>query len=448
MSKKTLLEQVEDLKNTIAAKRQRQTEIMNKAAEEGRSTAEDEAQEFDGLADELKQLDGDLVRLQALHDANMKSLKPVAGQTQQEGTASRSGTRIEVRSNLPKGTAFTRFAMALAATKGNRIEASEFAKRWTDTPQVETILKAAVAAGTTTDPTWAAPLVDYTNMASEFIDLLRPMTIVGRIEGLRRVPFNIRMVAQTAGASVGWVGQGAPKPVGQLQFADTTLGWAKIAGIVVITEELARFSSPSAEATVGDDLRKTISQFVDVQFINPAVAEVAGVSPAAVTNGAPTAAASGTTADHLRNDLATGLASIIGANMSGNTLVYVMQPQLAIKINGLRNALGQREFPDVTYKGGFIDGVPVITSASVPAGVIAMIEAAEVMIADDGQVMLDVSREASLQMDNAPVAPSATTVMINLWQHNLVGLRAERYINWKRRRTNAVYVITGAAYTS
>jgi hypothetical protein len=58
-----------------------------------------------------------------------------------------------------------------------------------------------------------------------------------------------------------------------------------------------------------------------------------------------------------------------------------------------------------------------------------------------------VSREATLQMNDAPAAPDATTVFRSLWQDNLVGLRAERMINWQRARTAAVYYLTDAAYT-
>jgi len=50
--------------------------------------------------------------------------------------------------------------MALAAGRGSRLEAAEYAKRWQgSTPEVAMILKAAVTAGTTTDSDWAAPLV-------------------------------------------------------------------------------------------------------------------------------------------------------------------------------------------------------------------------------------------------------------------------------------------------
>ena len=70
-----------------------------------------------------------------------------------------------------------------------------------------------------------------------------------------------------------------------------------------------------------------------------------------------------------------------------------------------------------------------------------------IMLADDGQVMLDASNQASLQMDTAPTnPPTATTVMVSLWQMNMVGIRAERFINWTKRRAGAVQYITGAAY--
>jgi len=50
-------------------------------------------------------------------------------------------------------------------------------------------------------------------------------------------------------------------------------------------------------------------------------------------------------------------------------------------------------------------------------------------------------------MNDAPDSPeTATTVLVSLWQHNLVGIRAERFINWKARRTGSVAWIENAAY--
>jgi hypothetical protein len=68
-------------------------------------------------------------------------------------------------------------------------------------------------------------------------------------------------------------------------------------------------------------------------------------------------------------------------------------------------------------------------------------------VADEGGIDLSMSTEASLQMDNEPDNPStASTVMVSLWQRNLVGFRAERTINWARRRTSAVSYLTGVSW--
>ena len=52
-------------------------------------------------------------------------------------------------------------------------------------------------------------------------------------------------------------------------------------------------------------------------------------------------------------------------------------------------------------------------------------------------------------MDSAPASPAdATTVYVSLWQTNTVGLRAERFINWKRIGVNSVKYLTAAAWPS
>jgi HK97 family phage major capsid protein len=148
-------------------------------------------------------------------------------------------------------------------------------------------------------------------MASEFIEFLRPLTIIGRIPALRRVPFNIRMPLQDTGSSVSWVGEGLAKPVTKFHFDTATLRFAKAAGIVVLTEELVRFSNPSAESLVRTDLAAAIRQFLDEQFVDPTVVAVVNVSPASITNGAGTVAPPGTAAEDFHNDLRLALTQMM-----------------------------------------------------------------------------------------------------------------------------------------
>jgi hypothetical protein len=109
----------------------------------------------------------------------------------------------------------------------------------------------------------------------------------------------------------------------------------------------------------------------------------------------------------------------------------------------MQNALGQPEFPGMSMNGGTLLGLPVIVSQYVPTGVIVLAAASEIYLADDGQVMIDTSREATLVMDNAPSGAATRS----LWQDNLLGVRCERYINWAKRRNAAVQLITSAAYS-
>lgn len=464
---KTIAEQITALETTRAEKAAKMAAVMQKSMDEGRSTDAAEQEEFDTLEQEVAAIDGDLKRLRAMERMNAAAAKPVnAAVSTEAATAVRSTglAPITVKANVPKGTSFTRFAMALMAGKGNLMQSAEIAKRWSDqTPEVETVLKAAVAAGTTTDATWAAPLVEYQNMASEFAELLRPATIIGRIPGMRNVPFNIKVPRQTGGSSAGWVGEGKPKPVSALAFDQISLGHAKLAGIVVMTDELVRFSNPSAEAIVRQDLIDTIVQTMDKDFVDPANAGTANVKPASITHGVTPVVATGTTADHVRADVQALMGKFVTANMSLAGAVWIMTEMQALALALMLNPLGQREFPEIQINGdsgGRFFGLPVVLSENIPAQVdnagppatvagsrIILAKASEILLADDGETLLDASNQASLEMDSAPTSPpTATTVLVSLWQHNMVGLRAERFINWTKRRPGAVQYIDSANY--
>lgn len=443
-------EQIKSFQAALEQKSARQTELMEKAGEEGRSLDAAESEEFDTLSDEISATETHIKRLETMEKSAIANAKPVADVS---GMRERSSITVKATNPVAKGTAFTRYVIAQCRAKGNLMQAAEIAKQWTDTPEVEQVLKAAVAAGTTTDATWAAPLVPYQNMTSDFIELLRPLVLTSRLTGLRSVPFNVRIPGQTQGSTVAWVGETAPKPVSALAFEDITLRFNKLAGIVVISDELARLSTPSAEAIIRGDLTAQIAQFMDDSFINPAYAAVTDVRPASVTNGVTPVAASGTDADALRADIRAVYSQFIGANMSVTGATWVMTSTQAMSIGMLLNPLGQPEFPGLDANGGVLMGLPVLTSEVVPSdssgSIIVLIKQSEILLADEGGVTIDVSREASLQMNSTPDNPTtASTVLTSLWQNNLVGVRCERMVTWRKRRPEAVSYISGANYGS
>lgn len=461
----TVSEQITAFENSRAAKVAQMEDLMSKAAEEGATLQEEESTTYDELDEDVKKIDQHLKRLAGMSERNKQLAKPVADEKQinaaQELIDRSPQNRdrvVSVKANVPPGMAFVRVLIAKYQAREQGVPAWEIYKQhphWHNTPEVEMYLRAPVAVGNTSTSGWASQLVELQNLPGEFAELLRATTILGRLPGLRRVPFNVKVPRQTSGSTVNWVGEGRVKPVSALAFDQITLTHTKIAGIVPITEELLRFSSPSAEEIIRNDLRDEITEFMDRQLLDPTVAAATGVNPASLTNGVTAVPASGATADAFRTDLNNLLNNFTAAGIGLAGIVLVMTEQQALAISMMVNTLGQDEFPAISATGGNIRGIPVITSENIvstdgsPANgsLIIAIATREVLLADDGGVNIDVSREASLQMDSAPDSPAvAATVLVSLWQHNMVAIKAERFVNWLKRRAEAVQYISYAKY--
>lgn len=435
---------------TLAAARET---IMTKAAEEGRTLDAEEEEKYDNTSAEIKAVDAHLGRLRDMEASQAKSATPVknvAGGEVIVVPGVQAPGVIKVEQKLDKGIGFARFVKALASARGNRGEALEVAKHYyPDDAKLHHVLKSAVSAGTTTDPKWAGALVEYQEYANDFVEFLRPQTIIGRfgqggIPALRQVPFNIRIPAQVSGGSAGWVGQGKAKPLTKFDFDTITFAWAKVSTIAVLTDELIRFSNPAADALVRNALAEAVIARLDTDFIDPSKAEVAGVSPSSVTNGIDGIASSGVPDD----DAQLAFSQFIAANLQPSGAVWLMSSTNALALSMRKNALGQKEYPDMTMLGGTFQGLPVIVSQYVGSQLV-LLNAPDIYLADDGGVAIDASREASLEMQSDPTGDSMTpspVEMVSMFQTNSVAIRAERWINWKRRRTAAVAVVTGVNY--
>jgi HK97 family phage major capsid protein len=455
-------ERIKALKKQRAEILDKSTALSKLAETESRLFTEEEGKTFADYLEQVKTIDKNieaLVEQERLLTINLDTterqevLKPTPG--------------VEVRTFKPfPGQNLTRYIATLARAKGNLLQAVELAKRFdNESPELSAFLKiaagigsssdmrfverAAVAPGTATNATWAGPLVFYQNMVSEFVDFLRPQTILGKLTGYRPVPFAISIPRQTSGFSAGWVGEGLSKPVGKIDFDRITLPWAKIALISVITDELARLSNPSAEMLVRNDLAAAVAQFMDQQFIDPTVAAVANVKPGAITNGSHQVAASGNSVAHVTTDLSAAMLYLTDQNSPMTAPVWIMHTHAYQFLITQRSSVDTFVWKEEML-GGKLMGIPFIVSNNVPiaAGLssITLVDANDILIADDGQMLFDASSEASLQMDSAPTDPPvAATVFVSLWQQNMLGIKIERYIYWMMRRAvaNFVYQITG-----
>lgn len=470
---KTIAEQIASFEAKRAANVARMSEIMTKAADEGRTLDETESQEHDGLTVEVKAVNAHIVRLKDHEVTMVQTATPInkaVAVDPAQASAARGGAHIRdgvitVRPNLEKGIPFVRFVKSMVQAKGILPLALQYAEanaQWKETsPEVAMVIKAAVAAGDTTTAGWASELVYNQNVAGAFLEYLRPLTILGKIQGFTKVPFNVRWGTQTGGSSGYWVGQGAPIPVSKLTTGSASLGIAKAAGLVVLDKELIMSSAPSAELMVRNDLGNSIAQFLDVQFIAPDYAAVANVNPASMTNGVEPIAATGTASANLRADVQTLFATFDVNNLEGGGFYWVTTPKIARAISMMLTSLGEPLFPTVSPEGGMFMGYPLIVSGSAmqvgspvsgEGNLLVLLHAPSIAMADEGGITIDASGDAAIQMldnpTNTSTGSTTATTMVSMFQTDSVALRAIRYINYVKRRSFAVAYIKDAAYVS
>jgi HK97 family phage major capsid protein len=454
---KTIAEQLSAFENTRASKAVRLKSIMDDAAERGETLDAEQEQEHDDLEAEVAKIDKHLERLRRQEQAEARTAKPVdIAKSFHSGSEARVPATVRHEAKIEPGIRFARLAKCVAMAKGSLGDAQRIAEaKYGDDHHLNAVMKAAVGAGSTIAGNWAADLVSAEGAVfADFAEFLRPATIIGRfgtggIPSLRRVPFRVPLGVMTGGGAGYWVGQGLPKPLTSFDFDRSTIEPTKVANICVLTEELIRDASAPAEAMIRDALRDALVARLDTDFIDPAKVVAAGISPASITNGAATIAANGTDADAIRSDVRGLFQKFIDANNPPSAGVWIMSTKNALSLSLLLNPLGQPEFPGLSMTGGSFVGMPVIVSDYAGTSVV-LVNASDIFLADEGGVAVDMSREASLQMDSAPPTQSALTgtgiAQVSLWQTNSVGLRAERTIGWKRRRASAVAYITGALW--
>lgn len=462
MATKTIAEQIRDFEATRAAKAAELETIVT--ATEGETLDAEASEAADTLTDEIKSIDAHLKRLRIVESVKASSAKTITTvEKSDDASAQRGGhVAVKVKQKLPPGIPFARLARVKALARLDGESPRTIAKELygEDSDVFGLVSKAAVAAGATS--TWAANLVgDETSAFADFIEYLRPQTILGRfgangVPSLRRVPFRTPLIGQTGGGAGYWVGEGKAKPLTSFDFSRTTLEPLKVANIAVVTEEVLRDSSPSAEMIVRDSLAAALRERLDTDFINPAKSASTGVSPASITNGISPISATGTgDADDVRTDVQAVFGAFIDANNAPTSGVWIMPATTALALSMMRNPLGQPEFAGLSMMGGTFFGLPVIVSEYVPTvtggAYVALVNAQDIYMADDGGINVDMSREASLEMATDPTmtadSPTEQTV-VSLWQTNAVGFRAERTINWARRRSSAVALLSGVNWSA
>lgn len=453
---KTLAEQVAELRETRQAKFVRQGEIHQMFQTAPESVTADVRAEFDAIDSELVTLE-DQIRMKSFDLRMEGAARPLPNDSRGiHRDVSRGAPYLNLKNKdideKFKGQNWTRKVIAMALAHNHHVNPAEIAQqRWgkTNPTLVQCIRMAAVPGGGSDSGEWGSELVTADNrFTGDFIEYLYAMTVFDQLP-LREIPANVAVKGTDGAASAAWVGQSKGIPASVGSASSVNLSPLKVAALAVVSNELLADSTPSAEMWVRDLLAEAMSQRVDQTFLS-ATAASAGVSPAGILNGVSAKTSAGTSADNIRTDIEVLMGDFIAARHVRN-LVFVTSTGLALAIQLMRNALGQREFDGVSLTGGTLEGLRLVSGDNVGSGDFILLDPREIWKIGDTGVQVAISREATIEQDTAPQGATDTPVaasanMTNMFQEDSTAIRLIRRINFQKRRTSAVAFVGDAGY--
>jgi HK97 family phage major capsid protein/HK97 family phage prohead protease len=313
----------------------------------------------------------------------------------------------------------------------------------------ELVLRAASAPAITTVTTWAAELVQQTY--ADLMPLLMPKAILTRLaaKGLTlsfgtagRIIIPTRSRTPTLAGS--FVGEGLAIPVRQGAFTTQTMVPKKLAVISTWTREMGDHSVPAIEGLIREAIQQDTSVAIDTVLIDANPATV--IRPAGLLNGVTvTTATAGGGLAALIGDI-KALIGALTTNTYGNVRspVFLMNPSdmLSVSLTSAPNT-GIFPFRD-EIRGGTLNTVPVIDSATVPVKTVVLVDAADFVVAGGEAPRMELSDQATLHMEDttpAELVASPSTVAApqrSLFQTDSIALRMVLPLNWIQRRTGTV----------
>jgi HK97 family phage prohead protease/HK97 family phage major capsid protein len=322
------------------------------------------------------------------------------------------------------------------------------------------VLRTATGPAITTQATWAAELVG--TAIADFLGQLPITTIYPRLsaKGIK-FTFGRNGVIKVPGRSAtptingSFVGEGQPIPVRKLGLTAITLTPKKMAVISEFTREMALHSTPAIEGVIRQAINDDTAVAIDTVLIDATVADL--IRPAGLRAGVGGLTPSVATAafDKMIADIKALIAPIVAAR-GGRDLVLLMNTAQSLSLSWVVTPNGEFVFADVN--DGTLRNLTVITSTTVPAGMLIMVDAAEFASVTGDAPEFDVSDVATIhEEDTAPLPIVGGTVqppaigsvaapVRSLWQTASIGVRMMVDMNWTMRRANMVSWMTGVTW--
>ncbi|WP_244915089.1 phage major capsid protein [Rhizobium sullae] len=306
---------------------------------------------------------------------------------------------------------------------------SEIADRLKMPAPAQRILKAAVSAGTLSDPEWAAQLADLNAASSAFLQSLGGRSAFASLLDMgviTRAPLRSHVGVVSEGV-VGAVNrEGEARPVSRMTLNGGTLLPRRADAVIALSREIIENSSAASQAFVSRQLRRAVAKALDTGFVD-----------SLVTSATPSFSSTG---EH-SSDLKILLDAV---NSGWGRLAWISSVDVANSICLLDDGRG-RAGPEGVSE--FLN-LPFCVSPALADGTLLLLDG-DLIAADITSLGVDIARHASLQMNDAPTndagAPTATN-LTSTWQTNTVGIRLSTLFGGTSGAPDAMAIMTGITW--
>lgn len=364
------------------------------------------------LRAQVRELLGDEVRNAA--EAAMQDLTKHAGRGTDyqrqivAGSAAGDAPTFRRGRELPHGAkVFARLGLVTALGQGDRAAMRDAAR----TLEIEQEFDKAQSAGSAE----GGGLLISDDMADEVIELLRPRSVMRQI-GAREIEIpagSLRTPRIDSGATSAYVAEGKAIPSADIQTGQVVLTAKKLATLVILSNELSRFSREiDVDQVLLDDMLDSISQTEDDKFI---FGEGTEAEPLGITNQVADAHSFDANATvnvaNVVADLRTLMGRLTDNDVPMTRPVWIWSPRTSNFLRTLLNDNGQFVFRAEVDQGRLFgwsyfetNDIPNNLGDGEDESLIIVADAREVMLGDVRQVSIDRSSEATVNIDGEPTS--------------------------------------------
>ena len=300
-------------------------------------------------------------------------------------------------------------------------------------------------------------LVPAAQVGANVFDLLRvESTFINA--GPTRIPLvngQFKQGTATSGATASYVGEGGKKPVSTPQFSSITMASKKLAGIVLMTDEMVRWSAPDLAAYVRNDLQASMATTMD---LNMWLGAGTGSTPTGVLIKSGIQTVTGTFSSATAPTLAEldtfGTAMIlkfITANIyNSSQWKWLMSYRTFMKLSNMRvgSSDGVFAYPELHNTPPSWKGYPVILSNNIPTNLgggtdetyIALIDMRYVLFGEEEGLTFRFSDQATID------TTGDGTANVYLFQQNESAILAESMHDVGLRTVKAVVRASGIRF--